>query len=297
LNLVQKLAADKVEKGVADIITFFADMAPTLRGGFLTQIPEIAGTSNVYGEEQMKLDVWADKTILEKLVASKRVCAIFTEEQPEIVKVAGGANYAVCIDPMDGSSNIKTNLAMGTIVAIFGGSDALAPGKEQKAALYLLFGPVTTLVVTWGKGVNEFIFDGKQFLMRAEGIKLPEKPVVYVPGGRKEKWLPGFAKFMAEIEKTDMKSRNNGCMVSDVNTLLKYGGIFTYPSQTDKPEGKLRVLCEANPMSFIIEQAGGYGSDGKKSLLEIKPTHSDQRTPIYLGNKELVKKVESYLKA
>jgi len=297
VNLAQKLAADKVEKGVADIVTFFADLAPTLRGGFLTQIPEIAGTSNVYGEEQMKLDVWADKTILGKLVKSKLVSAIFTEEQPEIVQVPGAAKYAVCIDPMDGSSNIKTNLAMGTIVAIYGGSDALAPGKEQKAALYMLFGPVTTMVATWGKGTNEFIFNGKEFIVRAAGIRLPDKPVIYVQGGRKEKWVPGFAKFMAELEKTDMKSRNNGCMVSDVNTLLKYGGIFTYPSQTDKPDGKLRVLCEANPMSFIISQAGGYGSNGKINLLDIKPTHADQRTPIYLGNKELVKKVESYLKA
>lgn len=297
MNLAQKLAAEKVEKGVADIITFFADIAPALRSGFLTQTPQIAGTSNVYGEEQMKLDVWADKTILEKLVKSKLVSAIFTEEQPEIVKVAGGAKYAVCIDPMDGSSNIKTNLAMGTIVAIYRGDNALAPGKEQKAALYLLFGPVTTMVATWGKGTNEFIFNGNEFLVRAENIKLPDKPVVYIPGGRKDKWVPGFAKFMAEIEKTDMKSRNNGCMVSDVNTLLKYGGIFTYPAQTDKPDGKLRVLCEANPMSFIIQQAGGYGSNGKQNLLDIRPTHSDQRTPIYLGNKELVKKVESYLKA
>lgn len=296
MNLEEKLAADKVENGVAGIIRFFAGRAPELRAGFLSQMPEIAGTENVYGEAQMKLDVWADGIIVEGLKKSKLVGAIHTEEQPEIVKIGGAADYCVSVDPMDGSSNIKTNLAMGVIVAVYSGTDVLSQGKTQKAALYLLFGPITTMVVTWRKGVNEFVHNGKEFVLRYAGIRLPEKPEVYVPGGRRDKWLPGFAKFMGECEASGMKLRNNGCMVSDINTLLKYGGIFTYPAQTDKPGGKLRVLCESNPMSLIIKEAGGYGSDGKGDLLEIKPTHIDQRTPIYMGNKELVKKLKSYLK-
>ena len=295
MNLQEKLAADNVEKGVSGIILFFAGLAPTLKTGFLTQMPELAGSENVYGEKQMKLDVWADSVIVEKLKESKLVKSIYTEEQPEVIQVPDGADYCVAIDPMDGSSNIKTNMAMGAIVGVYSGSDVLSKGEDLKASFYILFGPITTLVITWGKGVHEFVLDSKEFKLRFENIKLPEDPKVYSPGGRRGKWLPGFEKFIAELEAKGMKLRNNGSMVGDTNTILKYGGVFTYPAQTDKPNGKLRVLCECNPLGFLIEQAGGYASNGKESVLGVKPENTDQRTPIYMGNKELVKRLEEYL--
>ena len=197
------------------------------------------------------------------------------------------------MDPLDGSSNIESNNLVGTIVGIYK-KDLPAQGKHLIAAMYILYGPTVTLVYTTGNGVHEFLHTKKGFILKEENIKLPEPGILYSIGGLRKDWLPSFRKYIKELELKGYKLRYGGAFVGDFNQILHYGGIFAYPALTTKPNGKLRLLFEANPMSFIIEEAGGASTNGKCSILKINPEDIDQRVPVYVGNKKLIKNIEKY---
>ena len=293
MELSEHLKQRKVDAVAADILLLFARESARIREAFL-QAEGKADTRNVYGEQQMELDKFADQHFTNALRASGLVQEIASEEQGEIVRV-NGKPYAVCMDPLDGSSCIETNLAVGTIVGIHKGS-AMKPGKDLAAAAYLLYGPLTTLVYSDGKGAHEFVQgkDGK-FRLRAENLQLGPKKI-FGPGGAKTEYTAGHAKFIAALEAEGYKTRFSGSFVADFNQILHYGGLFTYPSTKEAPEGKLRLLFECQPIAFICRAAGGDASTGRQKVLEVMPAQLSQRVPLYVGGKKEVGLAERFLR-
>lgn len=254
-----------------------------------------ADTKNVFGEIQSVLDKWANEFIIEEIKKTGLVKTLVSEEEEDLVKINENGAFSITLDPLDGSSNIESNNLAGTIVGIYE-KDLPAKGRDQVAAMYILYGPVMTLVYTAKNGVHEFLHTPKGFILREENIRLPEPGKLYGIGGLRKNWTPKFRKFVERLEGQGYKLRYGGAFVGDFNQTLKYGGIFAYPSLIEKPQGKLRLLFEANPMSFIAEQAGGVSSNGKDSILDIEPDSIHQRVPIYVGNKGLIKELEKALK-
>lgn len=250
-----------------------------------------ADTKNVFGEVQLVADKWADECLIEELKKTGIVKTIVSEEHPDIVKINEQGKYNVTLDPLDGSSNIETNNSVGIIVGIYK-KDLPTQGKHQVAAMYILYGPMITLVYTARNGVHEFLRTKEGFILKEENIKLPEPGQLYGIGGLRKEWQPKFKEYVEELEAKGSKLRYGGAFVGDFNQVLHYGGIFSYPALITKPQGKLRLLVEAFPMSLIIEQAGGASSNGEKSILEIEPKDLNQRIPVYVGNKEFIKKIE-----
>jgi len=260
----------------------------------------LAGTSNLYGEEQLALDVLADEIIKDRLDHTGRVRKIISEEQSEIIIFERSGRlrqYSVCYDPLDGSSLVDVNLAVGTIVSIYAGDDPLQPGRNQVGAMYVVYGPRTTLVYSVGKGVFEFTLNSLgEFTLSREGIILKEKGNLYSPGGLRQEYLPQHEKFIATLEEKGYKLRYSGGFVPDINQILLKGqGIFTYPATTGNLHGKLRLLFELNPMAYLIEQAGGAASTGLMPILDVVPEHLDHRCPIYIGCREEVALAEKFL--
>ncbi len=253
-----------------------------------------ADTKNVFGELQLVIDKWADQFLIDELRKSNLVKTVASEEQPELVKLNDDGIFNVTIDPLDGSSNIESNNIVGTIVGVYK-EDLPTQGKHQIAAMYMLYGPVSTLVYTAQNGTHEFLQTREGFVLREENIKLPEPGKLYGIGGLRKDWHPSFARYIEELEMDGFKLRYGGSFVGDFNQILHYGGIFAYPALKEKPNGKLRLLFEGNPMSLIIEQAGGASTTGKGSILEVEPENIDQRVPVYVGNKHLIEKLERML--
>ena len=251
-----------------------------------------AGTKNVFGETQLVADKWADKFIIDEMRATGLVKTMTSEEQEDIVQLDSNGTFNITLDPLDGSSNIESNNLVGTIFGIYE-KDLPCQGKNQIGAAYILYGPVMTLVVATKNKVSEFLYTKQGFALKQEDIKLPDKGALYGIGGRRKDWLPGFRKYIEELEDQRYKLRYGGSFVGDFNQILYYGGIFAYPALADKPDGKLRLLAEANPMAYIIEQAGGASTNGKISILDIEPESVNQRTPTYVGNKGLIEELET----
>ena len=277
-----------------------------------------SGEINIHGENQQKLDVYADEVFIGSLLSSGECCGVATEEnENEIVfsdTFASKGKYIVCIDPLDGSSNIDFNVSVGTIFSIYRritqrgekvrNEDFLQAGSNQVAAGYIIYGSSTMLVYTTGNGVNGFTLDPSigEFCLSHPDIKTPEYGSIYsinegnyihFPEGIKK-----YIKYCQEIDKTSGRpysSRYVGSLVSDFHRNLLKGGVFLYPENETAPEGKLRLVYECNPIAFIASQAGGMASDGKRSLVEIIPLSLHQRTPFYVGSKNMVKKIEEYL--
>ncbi len=254
------------------------------------ELPNMRGktdTKNVFGETQLVADKWTDRFIVDELRATGLVKAMASEEQDDIVGLDENGIFNITLDPLDGSSNMKSNNLVGTIFGIYE-TDLPCKGRNQVAAAYILYGPVMSLVLATENSVNKFFYTKKGFILKQENIKLPEQGILYGIGGLRKNWLPEFRKFIEGLEAEEYKLRYGGSFVGDFNQILHYGGIFAYPALTNKPEGKLRLLAEANPMSFIIEQAGGASTNGEISILDIEPESINQRTPIYIGNKGLI---------
>jgi fructose-1,6-bisphosphatase I len=197
--------------------------------------------------------------------------------------------FSVTFDPLDGSSLMGVDLTVGTIVGIHAGKTPLRPAKELIGAMYILYGPLTVLVYTIGKGVHEFVLDDdNEFVLQCQDLKFG-KDKIYAPGALRKKWLPAHRRFIERLEDLDYKLRFAGSMVADVHQVIHKGGVFTYPGIVDKPGGKLRLLFEAGPMGFIAVNAGGGASDGRTSILDIEPKKIDQRVPVYIGGQEELK--------
>lgn len=276
------------------------------------------GTTNTHGEKVKKLDVYANEQFIAALGAGGETCAIASEENDEPVpvttEVSRNAKYLVCVDPLDGSSNIDVNVSIGTIFSIYrranldgelSEKDFLQPGTSQVAAGYIIYGSATMLVYTTGKGVNGFTLDPSigEFCLSHPDMKCPRTGKIYsINEGNYVHFSEGvkqYIKFCQEEDETTKRpysSRYIGSLVADFHRNLLKGGIFIYPSTAKSPTGKLRLLYECNPLAFIIEQAGGKASDGNKRILDINPATLHQRTPLFIGSVDMVNKAEEMIK-
>ncbi len=274
------------------------------------------GAVNVQGEEQQKLDVYADDIIFRLCDHTGRLCVMASEEHEEIIPIPPEfekGSYVLIYDPLDGSSNIDVNVSIGTIFAIYRTidwekrgqlEDCLQPGRKMEAAGYVLYGSSTMIVYSTGHGVHGFTLDPAlgEFFLSNENMRFPDPPAYYSANhGYYKKWSPGVQKYVQWLqgreggEAPNLSERYIGSLVADFHRNLLRGGVFIYPAERGKSDGKIRLLYEANPLAYLAEQAGGYGSNGMGSILDIKPTELHQRTPIYIGNRNLVEKAEEYI--
>ena len=280
----------------------------------LVDIVGAAGEQNIQGEDQQKLDVYANEVFIQTLINREIVCGIGSEENDDFITVAGSDNshnnkYVVLMDPLDGSSNIDVNVSVGTIFSVFRRitpvgtpvtmQDFLQPGINQVAAGYVIYGTSTMLVYTTGHGVNGFTLNPAigTFYLSHPNMKYPEKGNIYsINEGNYVHFPQGVKDYIkyCQSEEGDRPytSRYIGSLVSDFHRNMIKGGIYLYPTTSKTPSGKLRLLYECNPMAFIAEQAGGKASDGYKRIMEIQPSSLHQRVPFFCGNKEMVEKAE-----
>jgi len=289
--------ADPIVEAVFDAV---AATAPEIRAALPGRRVE-SGTNNPSGESVLAGDLYADELLGEALTAVDGVGSFVSEEREATVDaggVVGEGAYAVAIDPLDGSSNLRSNNAMGTVVGVYD-EPLPATGRDLVAAGYVLYGPITTMVVADESGVREEVVEAEAdgSVSRSvvdDDLRLPDDPLVYGFGGRVPDWPDEFTAFAREIE-DELKLRYGGAMVGDVNQVLTYGGIFAYPALVDAPRGKLRLSFEANPIAYIIERAGGAATDGRTDILDVEPEGVHDRVPLYVGNEELIERLEAAL--
>ncbi|MDD4127577.1 MAG: fructose-1,6-bisphosphatase [Methanomicrobium sp.] len=293
-TLREYLDTTDCKDSLKELIELISMQAVPIREAFINN-QSYAGTENSSGEEQAALDVWSDEHITRILLDSGLVSEIASEEKTGIVKNPDAkANYAIVMDPLDGSSLIQVNLCVGTIIGIYDNGNVLSAGCDMKAAMYMLYGPMTVLTISIGDGVYIFALkDGKYVLMQGP-VRMPEGNL-YGSGGLKKDWTIEHEEFISGIEKNGGKLRYSGSFVADFHQILKYGGIYCYPATKNNQEGKLRLVFEANPIGFIANQAGGAVSDGKCNLLKILPKKPHHKTPIYVGSKKLIDDIENIM--
>src|SRR5690349_1338181 len=291
-------------------------LARDMRIAGLLNMLGATGETNVQGEAVKKLDQIANETFVQVLQRDGVAGALASEEMEKPVFVTSPgrpAPYMVLFDPLDGSSNTDVNMPLGSIFSIvehqnpsqpLGDSDLLRKGTHQLAAGYFLFGPSTMLVFTTGKGVHGFTLDPNvgEYQLSHPTIKMPARGKVYaVNEGNYAKWPEGTKRYIDSLKKLDKatgrpySSRYSGCLVADVHRLLLAGGIYLYPGEINKPEGKLRLLYEANPMAMVVEQAGGSATTGEMRILDIEPKKLHQRVPLIIGSAEDVREAERYM--
>ncbi|WP_410685754.1 class 1 fructose-bisphosphatase [Avibacterium paragallinarum] len=288
------------------------------KAGLTNNIIGNSGVENVQGEVQMKLDLFAHNTMKQALIAREEVAGFASEEEENFVAFdterGRNAKYVILTDPLDGSSNIDVNVAVGTIFSIYRRispigtpvtlEDFLQPGHRQVAAGYIVYGSSTMLVYTTGNGVNGFTYDPSLgvFCLSHENIQMPTTGKIYsINEGQYLKFPMGvkkYIKYCQEEDKTTQRpytSRYIGSLVSDFHRNLLKGGIYIYPSATNYPKGKLRLLYEGNPMAFLAEQAGGLATDGENRILDLQPIELHQRSPLFIGSKEMVEKAQEFM--
>ena len=308
------------EYAKGDLTAIFYDLAmagkmiaaQTRRAGLL-DILGYHGSVNIQGEQQRTLDVYADEVVIGLNNRTGRLCAMASEEQEDWIPIPDQypkGNYVMVYDPLDGSSNIDINVSIGTIFGIFHTvdetrrgrlEDCLQPARNMIAAGYILYGTSTMLVYSAGQGVHGFTLDPElgEFLLTHENLRFPETPTYYSLNlGAYPYWTPGerrYADWLNTLKTPRLSQRYIGSLVADFHRNLLYGGIYVYIGEDKYPEGKIRLLYEAGPIAFLAQQAGGYASDGKRSLLDIVPITLHQRTPIFVGNTSLVRKAEEII--
>jgi len=276
------------------------------------------GATNVQGEEQMKLDIFANEIMIHSLKNSAECAGIASEENDDHLSYEDtyslNSKYVVLFDPLDGSSNIDVNASIGTIFAIYRRiseigkpvtrEDFLQPGNRLMAAGYVIYGSSTMMVYATKIGVNGFTLEPSigEFCLSHPNMKCPEKGKIYsINQGNSAKYADGLKSFLdycMEINKEEGRPYSHryiGSMVGDMHRTLIKGGIFIYPSDKSTPKGKLRLQYECNPMAFLMEAAGGKAEHGNGRILDITPTELHQRTPIYIGSKQMVNKVMEFL--
>lgn len=278
-----------------------------------------AGTDNVQGEEQQKLDVYANDTFLEELQASGECCGVASEENEDVTVFKQGlcrdAKYILCIDPLDGSSNIDVNVSVGSIFAIYKRisatgkpvtmNDFLQEGRKLVAAGYVMYGSSTMMVYSAGKGVYGFTLDPSigEFCLSHPGIQTPADGKIYsINEGNYKKFPYGVKKYIKYCQKKDKgdsrpyTSRYIGSLAADFHRNLLKGGVYMYPRTESYPRGKLRLQYECNPIAFIAEQAGGIATNGEQDILDIRPRNIHDRVPLYVGSRNMMEKMAEYLR-
>ena len=277
---------------VSAIFDVVAETADDIRDG-LVERRAYRDEENPSGERQLAADVYADDLLEERLLALDGVAAHASEER-EDVSDAGGGEYHVACDPLDGSSNLQSNNGIGTVLGVYD-SPLPAPGGDLVAAGYVLYGPITTMVTAREGTAAEYLVENGSRETLENDLELPAEPVVYGFGGRIPDWTDDFREYVTGIEADRLKLRYGGAMVGDVNQVVTYGGIFGYPMLDGRPEGKLRLQFEAQSIAAIVEAAGGASSNGSRSLLAVDPSRLHERTPTFVGNAELIDALEAAL--
>ena len=280
-------------------------IANKVRSAGLADILGSEGSQNVQGETQQKLDVIANDIIVKAMDHGGRLCAMASEEEPDIIQIPDGfkcGKYVLTFDPLDGSSNIDVNVPVGTIFSVMRKitrghrgemEDMLQPGRRQVAAGYILYGSSTMLVYTTGQGAHGFTLDPSigEFLLSHPNIRTPDTGrYLSVNDSYEQIWDENVKGLMRRYRGLDggrkaMSVRYVGSLVADFHRNLLGGGLFAYPPNSRAPNGKLRLLYEANPLAFVVEQAGGAAFDGHQRVLDVMPTELHQRTPLYIGSK------------
>jgi len=299
LALAAKMIANKVRSaGLADILGATED-------------------ENVQGEVQQKLDVLANEIIIKAMDHGGRLCAMASEEEPGIIQIPEMfkcGKYCLLFDPLDGSSNIDVNVPVGTIFSVVKKitrgrhgelEDMLQPGRRQVAAGYVIYGSSTMMVYTTGQGAHGFTLDPSigEFLLSHPNIKTPDAGrYLSVNDSYEQLWDDNVRAVMRQYKGMDgdrraLSTRYVGSLVADFHRNLLGGGIFAYPANKKTPKGKLRLLYEANPLAFIVEQAGGLATDGSERILDVQPTELHQRVPLYIGSKNEVDLARQMLNA
>jgi fructose-1,6-bisphosphatase len=294
---------------VADIC---AEISGQIRLGALAGIHGDAGTGNVQGEEQKKLDVIANELFVQGLSKSKVICGLASEEMDHAVDVPGGARLLAAFDPLDGSSNIDVNVSIGSIFSVLPApskvgpiqdADFLIPGHMQLASGYAIYGPSTELIITIGKGVYGFTLDPKQaaWYQTKGPMRIPAETQEFaINASNARHWYPPIQHYINELlagrtgpRGKDFNMRWIASMVADLHRIFCRGGVFLYPADRREPEkpGKLRLLYEANPMAFLVSEAGGKSTNGKEDILSIQPSALHQRVGVVTGAREEVDRV------
>ncbi len=263
------------------------------------------GSINTGGEQQQKLDVLANIRFTRALMKGGEVCALVSEEAESFVDLNNDGKYVIAIDPLDGSSNIDVNVSIGTIFSVYRRKspvgmpiqeqDILQKGIDQVAAGYILYGSSTMLVYTTGHGVNGFTYEpslGEYFLSHPD-MQIPEDGKIYsINEGSANSFPEGVTNYLQYCKDSRYTGRYIGSLVADFHRNLLKGGIYIYPATAKDPQGKLRLMYECNSLAFIAEQAGGKASDGKNRIMDLEPTGLHQRTPFYVGSRNMVEKAE-----
>ncbi|MFN2400743.1 MAG: class 1 fructose-bisphosphatase [Gemmatimonadaceae bacterium] len=290
-------------------------IASKVRRAGLVDILGSADSENVQGENQQKLDIFANDSIIKAMDHSGRLCAMASEEEPGIIPIPDGfkcGKYVLLFDPLDGSSNIDVNVPVGTIFSVMRkitrGSrgemeDLLQPGRRQIASGYVIYGSSTMLVYTTGQGAHGFTLDPSigEFLLSHPDIRIPTAGrYLSVNDSYEQHWNDNIRALMRRFrgldgERTPLNVRYVGSLVADFHRNLLGGGIFAYPASTKKPKGKLRLLYEASPLAFVVEQAGGAATDGTNRIMDINPSELHQRTPLFIGSKQEVEQAQAML--
>jgi fructose-1,6-bisphosphatase I len=268
-----------------------ADVADTIATG-LAERRETRAAGNPSESHRIAADAWADEVLADRLLALDGAGTYASEERE--TPVHDGAGVSLSVDPLDGSSNVVSNNPVGTIVGVYDAS-LPASGRDLVGALYVLYGPTTTMVVAseeTGAAVEYLIRDGARERLRE--VELPAEPTVFGFSGRDDDWPAAFRAYAGTVRE-ELKRRYGGAFVADVNQVLAHGGVFAYPALRSRPDGTLRRQFEAVPMAYIVERAGGRSTDGSRSLLAVEATDLHERVPVHLGNPALIDRLESTL--
>jgi fructose-1,6-bisphosphatase I len=283
------------------------------KAGLVREILGAAGSDNIQGEAQQKLDVYANDQFIYAMHARGEVAGVASEENDDIIvfddEIGRNGKYVVLIDPLDGSSNIDVNVSIGTIFSIYRRitpegqpvtiKDFLQTGRKQVAAGYIVYGSSTMLVYTSGNGVNGFTLDPSlgTFCLSHPDIRIPKDGSIYsINEGNYNQFDQGVQQYIRYCQETDKETsrpysaRYIGSLVADFHRNLLKGGIYIYPGTTKAPEGKLRLLYECNPLAFLAEQAGGKATNGKTPIMDILPQQLHQRVPLFIGSENMVQK-------
>ena len=314
-----KYATGDLTRLLNDIGTASKFVSKEIRKAGLGNIMGYEDNINVQGEQQKKLDVYANNQFIGALRAGGQCCAIASEENDDIIifddVLAKGGKYVVAIDPLDGSSNIEVNVSVGTVFSVYrksscdecrvSESDFLQPGDKLVAAGYVLYGSSTVLVYTTGFGVNGFTLDPSvgSFILSHPDMKVPAIGNIYSINEAQYIYFPeGVKKYLSYCQEDDASTKRPyitryiGSMVADIHRNLLLGGIFIYPGTLKNKKGKLRLLYECNPIAFIIEQAGGMASNGTIRIREIQPEEIHERSPFFAGSPAMVSRCLDFLK-
>ncbi len=301
VSLNKHLRDAKIDHDLMHLILKITQSSKYIHHAMQTGDLGLAGTSNMYGEDQLALDVVSNQIFVKELEDSNYTSCLASEEMDEICKIPEEkkGKYAVVFDPLDGSSLVDANMAIGSIFGIYEAEHVMGKtGDDQVASIIIVYGPRVSLLYTTRNGVHEFILNAVgEFVLSKENIKLEKDAKHFAPGNLRavateEKYRKLVDSWMDE----KYTLRYSGGMVPDINHMfMKEEGVFTYPGYHEKPDGKLRLLYECAPIALLVEEAGGRATNGKERILDLEITSLDQRTPIFVGSENEVIKVEKML--